>query len=551
MTPRGGTLAVVLHAHLPFVRHPEHADFLEEDWLHEAIIECYVPLLLRLEALEREGVPFRLALSLSPTLLSMLRDPLLMERCAARIERLVAFSAREVRRKGSPAAAAFYQARLTEVHAAFERRYARDLIAPFRHLRERGGLELLCCPATHAFLPLLQYAPEAVRAQISVGATLFRELFGESASGIWLPECGYYPGLDKVLAAEGIRYFLLDSHGLLDANPAPRCGTRAPVFTSAGTAAFGRDPASSEQVWSAELGYPGGPWYREFHRDLGFELDTESLAPLLLPTGERRHTGFKYWRVTSRKGGTKRPYRRDRAVAAARRDAIHFVAQRERDLGGTALAGSEHHPIAIAPFDAELFGHWWFEGPEFLEQVIRSAATSKKLCLATPSDYLRAHPQHELAEPALSSWGEGGYSSVWLDPSNDWLYRHLFIAARRMGELASEAPARPSSLLLERAMAQAARELLLAQSSDWAFLMKMGSARSYARTRAERHLADFDRLYSALRARGPAPLNHFLPEPPEWSAWLEELEGRDNLFPSLDYRLFTPERGARCERASG
>ncbi len=525
-----GSLALVLHAHLPFVRHPEHEDFLEEDWLYEAISETYLPLLQVFDGLVEDGVPFRLAMTLSPTLVSMLRDELLMSRYARRLDLLCELGGREVYRTRHDATfgpiAHFYRDHFESLRRVFHERYRRDLVSAFRRLQDAGHLDILTCNATHGFLPLMQQVPEAVRAQVTVAANHYRQHFGRDPAGIWLAECGYYPGLERLLASERIRYFFVDTHGLTDAVPRPLHGPYAPVFTEAGVAAYARDPESSQQVWSTEHGYPGDPDYREFYRDIGWDLDLDYIRPFIQPTGERKNTGFKYYRITGRTDD-KRPYD---PRAARERAAVHagnFLFNRERQIENLASRLGGRAPVVVAPYDAELFGHWWFEGPQFLDFFIRKAAYDQKTFrLVTPSDDLRESPENQVATPPLSSWGAGGYAGMWLDGSNDWIYRHLTHCAKQMVALARDFP--DAGELQRRALNQAARELLLAQSSDWAFIMKTGTMVEYAQRRTREHLLRFQRLHEQLRGGNVD------------EGWLSHVEGRDNIYPELDYRLYLP-----------
>src|SRR4051812_31196915 len=240
-----GHLCLVLHAHLPFVRHPEYDDFLEEDWLYEAITETYLPLLLAFDRLERDRVPFRVSMTLSPPLVTMLCDELLMARYAAKLDKLCELAEKEVdRTKNDPQfreVTGFYREHLAELRSAFHGKFRRNLTGAFKHFQDRGFLDIVTCCATHGFLPLMQATPQAVKAQISVAASQYRVAFGRDPKGIWLAECGYYPGVERYLAAEGIRYFFVDTHGITDASPRPVYGVYAPLFTESGVAAFGRD----------------------------------------------------------------------------------------------------------------------------------------------------------------------------------------------------------------------------------------------------------------------------------------------------------------------
>ncbi|MGI8819594.1 MAG: glycoside hydrolase family 57 protein [Chthoniobacterales bacterium] len=521
-----GYLALVLHAHLPFVRHPEHDECFEEDWLFEAITETYIPLLGMMQRLVRDQVPFRLALSITPPLCAMLQDELLQTRFVRYLERAISLAGQEMARHSRQPELAqlarFYCELLTETRRRFVEEWDCDLLSIFQQLRDAGVLELVASAATHGLLPLLAPSPQAIRAQVLIGCDVYRETFGEEPSGFWLPECAYTPELNKILQEANIRWFVLDAHGLALATPRPRRAIYAPCFTAAGPAALARDPESSRQVWSAESGYPGEPVYRDFYRDVGFDLPPAEVFPestLKIP----RFTGLKYHRVTGRTA-EKEVYDRAWAESAANSHAAHFLDSRRRQL--RELEPVDFDPIIVMPFDAELFGHWWYEGPLFLEHFIRQAAPlAGELQLTTPGEYLRTHGTQEVAAPAASSWGEGGYWAVWLDKSNAWIYPHLHAAARQMTEIARRYAAEPSPLA-ERALQQLARELLLAQSSDWAFLMRAGTAGPYATRRTTGHLQHFRALYDQLK-------NDAIDE-----AFLTKCETCDNLFPNLRWRHY-------------
>lgn len=533
-----GYLALVLHAHLPYVRHPEYDEFLEEDWLFEAIAETYLPLLDVLHAMADDGVPFQITMSLTPPLCHMVRDPLLRERTSRYLERSLELAIRETERTRGQGQleeiARFYRDRVEHLRWSWEERWKRDIISAFAQLMDRGGLEIIACAATHGFLPLMENFPEAVRAQILIGRDDFRETFGRDPVGIWLPECAYVPGLDRVLREANLRWFIIDAHGLMFGSPRPRYAIYTPCFTPGGPAAFGRDRDSSQQVWSAERGYPGDPAYRDFYRDIGFDLSMEYLAPALGENRIRKFTGFKYHRITGA-GAFKDLYRRDWAMGAADHHAGHFMNARAEQIR-KLRSNMNADPIVVSPFDAELFGHWWFEGPEFLNFFIRKAAYDQhEFKLTCPTKYLAENDTQQIVAPSASSWGHKGYWEVWLDPSNSWIYPHLHAAARRMTEMArrydrvipaDRATDNRELAQLDRGLKQMARELLLAQSSDWAFLMKTGTALNYATKRTKDHLLRFTRLYEQVRNR---KLD---------AGFLENCEWRDNIFPKVNWRYY-------------
>lgn len=518
---RRGSFALILHAHLPFVRHPEHAEFLEEQWLFEAITETYLPLIAMMQRLVRDGVPFRIAMSITPTLCAMLGDELLRERYVQYLDRTQTLIHRELDRtrgdEHQQAMAQFYLRTFEQRRTSYINEFNRDLVAAFRALRDAGALEVLACAATHAVLPLLAW-PADLRSQLAIGRDEFIRHFGAPPVGWWLPECAYSPQIGRALQEANVRWFVLDAHGLLYGKPIPRSAIYAPCHTPAGPAAFARDRETSRQVWSAHEGYPGDPVYRDFYRDIGFDLSDEQLGQ---PRG--RFTGLKYHRVTGA-DVDKQFYEPEAAQRRAQEHAEHFLQTRQHQFD--EIASTIHEPIIVAPFDAELFGHWWFEGPQFLEHFIRKTAEQDAFGLTTPTEYLERNPTQQTLEPATSSWGANGYFEVWLNDKNAWIQPHLRAAGKLMRDAARQHVTHASAFA-ERLLKQLARELLLAQASDWPFLIHAGTASDYASRRAKDHLVRFNKLHQQLAA-GRADEDV-----------LRDCEWRDSIFPELNWRYFT------------
>ncbi|HVR83472.1 MAG TPA: 1,4-alpha-glucan branching protein domain-containing protein [Planctomycetota bacterium] len=500
-----GYLSLVLHAHLPFVRHPEHPRFLEEDWLYEAIGETYIPLARMMERLLHDGVKFRLTMTLSPPLCEMLVDPLLQSRYRRHADELL-----ETVRKDRGRLEVKYQRSMDlyerTLSESLEYVQRNDLLQVFRRLQETGSLEIVTCGATHGFLPFVLDA----RPQVRTAVANYKKHFGRPPRGIWLPECAFAPGLDRILVENGIEFFYVDAHGILNGSRVPRYGIHAPIRTPAGCAVFGRDTDTSKQVWSAKEGYPGDPAYREFYRDLGFDL------------GLGRNLGIKCHRITGEVPlHLKEPYDPEAARAKASEHAFHFKFNRE--LQARYLKEKLGRvPVIVAPYDAELFGHWWFEGPLFLEALFRAMADSDVQLTHAPEVLARAGALQTL-EPAASSWGDKGYYEVWLNSTNDWIYRHQRLAEERMAELAAR---EGGSALEERALTQAAREVLLLQSSDWAFIMDTGAVAPYAHKRFKEHTLRFTRLWEMI---GKGAIDE---------TFLGDCEAKDSIFQELDYRNF-------------
>ena len=489
-----GYLGIVLHAHLPFVRHPEHARHLEERWLFEAILECYLPLLGMLDRLGAEGIPVGLTMTLTPTLADMLQDDLLRARFETYLSRLQSLQRKELRRSGDDQetgrAVHFYGSWLADARKTWERHRGDVVGALVGHVRA-GRIDLLASCATHAFLPGLLSQPESLRAQVRIGLRSFREQTGLAPVGFWLPECAYDPSFDHILGEEGVRFTVVEEHGLNYARPRPPSATYAPIASPSGVAFFARDLASGRQVWSRDEGYPGDPWYREFYRDIGFDLDEHELLGEIGPYGARVNTGLKYHRVTAPgidladKAGWNPDVAKERAWVHAG----HFVDSRRAQLKGVAHALGDTEgtpPIVCSPYDAELFGHWWFEGPWFLEGVFRRLAQQPRedaIAAITLRGFLRKHPEMVRATPAASTWGARGYSTVWMDHANAWLWRHVHHASRELARAVARKPGNHG------AIEQAAAELLLLQASDWPFILQTKTAEGYAHARARAHAA--------------------------------------------------------------
>lgn len=522
-----GYFALLLHAHLPFVRHPEHEKFLEENWLYEAITETYVPLIQMLEGWQSDGMNAPITFTVSPPLCAMLRDALLQDRYVRHLDGLIALAESEIHRTHWEPAwrnlAERYHDRFLAIRQTYFD-YGRNLVGAFRKFQDDGLIEIATSAATHAFLPLMMDHPPSVRAQIFVARDFHRECFGRDPRGIWLPECAYAEGLEEFLQQANIRWFVTETHGILHARPRPRYGVYAPIFTPNGVAAFGRDFESARQVWSKQQGYPGDGRYRDFYRDIGFDLDFDYVKNYLPAPGQRGFTGIKYHRITGG-GGEKQLYDPGAALRAADEHASHFLQARIDQLGKLGMI-LDRPPLVLAPYDAELFGHWWYEGPEFLNYFVRKAFYDQKtFILTTPDDYLRRHDTLQVATPSASSWGEEGYWRVWLNEGNEWIYPHLRVAQTRMTELADRF-SKPTPVQ-ERALRQAGRELLLAQSSDWPFILRTGTSPDYATRRVKDHLHRFLALYEQLLAKK-------INEPQ-----LSQVEQMDNIFPKLNYRLWS------------
>lgn len=521
-----GFLLIVLHTHLPFVRHPENDHSAEEGWLFEGLVECYLPLLETFEKLAGDGVPFRVTISLTPPLLEMWSDSLLQERFSRYLVDHVKLSEREIERvAAAPRArrlARMYRDRFARSEELFFGRWHGNLAAAFRRLAEAGHLEILASAATHAYLPLWHLYPEAVELQIRTGVRRYEQAFGQPPSGFWLPECGFFPGLDTLLWKAGLAYAFLDSHGVLHSTPRPRRGLHAPVHCPSGLAAFGREVFCHHLVWQKEGGYPGEAAYLDHDSDIGYELPIEDLQPFT-HCGHRVPTGLRYLRL-----GASHPsdyYDPDLAFERCASHADHFVAAFQGHVEEIHRAEGRK-PVLVALFDTEHFGHWWHEGPTWLALALRRlAAGTPTVRLTTATEYLGTFPTHQVVEPHLSSWGYQGYGETWLMGRNHWFLPTVFKALEDLRGIDSSAArgADTTQTLLEKAaFNQALRELMLAQSSDWAFILHTQTDLPYASRRLESHVGNLTNLVAQLKSGALDP------------SGLASLKERYNIFHGMD-----------------
>ena len=549
--------SLVLHTHLPMVvnhgRWPHGSD-----WLNEATFECYLPLLEVAHRLVAEGLSPKWTINLSPVLTEQLASP--------EFQKELSFYYENVRRACVDTRAHFTKEGLSDIVGLtyyweefyermweLHRRIGGDIPGTFADLQRGGHLEIITCAATHGYLPLLS-RDESIHLQLRTAVEMHKRHFGPAPRGIWLPECAYRQryewtaptgpergrdrrmraGIEELLAAHGLEYFVADSHLVAAGEPvflyrdyvgmrgeiapgtAPmpvgeRRSPYAPYRVASrggnGSAiAFIRDPRTTLQVWSRERCYPGEYHFLEFHK-------------------KHFPGGLRFWRITDNAGdfGTKQVYEPKVAAEKVGLQAAHFVGlvketiEQVRD-GQTALVCS--------PYDSELFGHWWFDGPQWLEQVVREMSRNGVRPMTLGEALKVVPPQGPLQLPE-GSWGEGGDHRVWLNQDTEWTWDRVYSAEREWVEHLRQGDGGRSEL--KRVLSQASRELMLLQASDWQFLITTGSARDYAERRVAEHYAEFKRLSEmANTLRQDQPLSI------EAADTLRRLEREDFVFPNLE-----------------
>lgn len=465
-------LVLALHAHLPDVRDRAVEAPWTEDWFFEALRDVYLPLWRLGDGWMRDGLPVSMVLSLSPPLLALLQDRRLGHVFVERTEAGI----RLAEHLGHAGLGARWRQALQTYEAV-----QGDLVRACVDLFDAGVYEPFTSAATHGLLPLLHSVDARLaRAQIRVGLREFEGRTGRRPVGLWLPECSFDPALAAELGRARVPSFFVEAHGAEGA----RMGTAAPIQCPEGPVAFPRDPSSALQVWSPDGGFPGHPAYRDFHSDGSDRVDRSLRRRFGLP-GDDRPLGLKFWAVTGRT--EKAPYEPEVAHRQVVRDARRFV--QDRLHMGRAHSEATGWPLVVgAPFDAELFGHWWSEGAAWLDQVVRESVAGG-LRVQGPGAVIRSGLPMEVRRPRVSTWGQGGHLQTWLGRSNAWVQDEVARIGRAMIRAAADADGADGERL--DAMAEST---LRVQASDWPFLMGGGAFAEHAAQRVRREAERFERL---------------------------------------------------------
>lgn len=564
-----GYFVCVLHMHLPFVlnhgRWPHGSD-----WLSEVAVHCYLPLLQVFLRLVREGISPRLTVSISPVLCEQLTSDAFQKEIQIYLDHRLSYCVQnrqyfsETGEGVFEGLTDFWKEYYTWALGFFSQTLKGDIVRSLRELAEEGHIELVTTPATHGYLPLLG-SEESIAFQLRQAVTTHKRHFGQTPRGVWLSECGYRPGytwtfpagakkgsvsyprrgIEEFVAENGLDYFFADSHLVTGGEPPSiykgslphrerAAGWVLPPFPAkerssyeaylvssgqtGGVAVFPRDPKTTVQVWSREGGYPGDSWYLDFHK---------------------RHFpgGLKFWRVTDPRGdlAKKEVYSPQKAQERVRGHAHHFV-ELVKDLlkDYSTLSGKEG--VVCSFYDAELFGHWWFEGPEWLYHVLR-LLREDGVETTTGSGYLLSYPPTKAITLPEGSWGEGGDHRVWLNKETEWTWGRIYEAEEEIWSLVRRASG-VKSKVVDRLLSQVARELLLLQASDWQFLITTRAAQDYACMRFAEHYADFKKLAfltrMALDQEDPTAQENLIAEE---EGFLSQKEQQDFLFPDVDFRI--------------
>jgi 1,4-alpha-glucan branching enzyme len=524
--------SLMLHGHIPYCR-KSGVWPAGEEWLFEAMNETYLPLLSVLRQFVFDHIRPRLMIGIVPVLAEQLADDYMKDRFAQYMQDKIGRASKDVERyrenEDRRQVAEYWLNRFQNHYHHYQNVFYRDILGTLKWLQDEGVVELVASAATHGFLPLME-RDSSIFAQVRIGIETYRKYFGRSPRGFWVPECAYRPeqfspkenrvrkGIDQWLAGEGIEYFFVENIGLTRAGfvenqhgePAPT--TDRGYRLASGVAVFGRNEATGKQVWSPVAGYPGDPNYLEFH-----SKDPES--------------GLHYWRVTGK--AEKDIYRPDLAREKAAEHADHFVSLLKQEEARRRGRIHEAPPVIVSPYDCELFGHWWHEGPVWIDRLFRKLSIDEAVqCLGLSDVVDRYGATFSSIKMGPSTWGLNADFTVWQNPDHGWIWPYINSCSREMEEILAllESQGRPANDRDLRIVRQLGRELLLMQGSDWPFLLFTAQAKEYANQRFHHHHQRFQKLTWAAKNLGES--NRLKDRE------LQSMEDVDSLWPDLDYNLF-------------
>ena len=553
-----GSFVFMLHSHLPYYRMAGMWPFGEEN-LYECMSETYVPLLNAISELyEEEGIKAKLTVGITPILAEQLNDEHLKEGFVQYLDSRIKAVSEDLERYPNPNVphsqhlkylAKYYFDWFNHIKDSFVNKYNKDLISAFKKYQDLGCIEITTSGATHGFSPLLA-TDTNLNAQFKVGSDTTKRLFGKKAKGCWLPECAYRqgyefigkdgkkkwrPAIEVTLQNNDIEYFFTESHvieggnsvgerrvvgiyGNIEYIPLPqREATGYDTYSAywlpdAQVAVMGRNDRAGFQVWSAADGYPGDGCYREFHK-------------------KDDNSGMNYWRITSPKTdlGDKMLYDPVLAMNQVNSNSDHYTTLIYHLLNDYKKSHNGKEGLIMVSFDTELYGHWWFEGVEFIKQVIRKMNNFiPEIERCTAGEYLEKHPPVDTIQIPESSWGQGGHFYVWLNHLTEWMWPIINGCEKRIIDIVSKYEKIPEDKLLHRALNQLARENLLLQSSDWPFLITTWQAKDYATDRFREHVDRFEYIADMIESGN---IN---------DEELKKIEAIDNCFSVIDYRVYLP-----------
>jgi 1,4-alpha-glucan branching enzyme len=568
MPEKLGSFALVLHSHLPWVLN--HGVWPHgTSWVNEAAAETYIPLLQELYKLIDEGYHPKMTLGLTPILCEMLRHPSFINDFQGYLDEKIhaaEFDNQDFTENkyevGRIRLTKWWEEFYDRVKDDFTHRFNKDIVGAFKKLQDQELIDIITCGATHGYSPLLS-KDTSIDAQFKTAVDNYKRHFGIAPSGVWLPECAYRPGyrwknpitgeefnrpgIEYFLAKNGLRYFFIDTALLLGGKSQGVYAARFPLLkelwkqfadqyqeipvsfeksqyeaylvstdlsTPAPVGFFTRDEKTGIVVWSGEHGYPGCAEYLDFHK-------------------KHYPGGLRYWKVTGAKVdlGKKMLYWPDDVPGKLDENASHYI-NLAKDILREYRVKYNNNGIIVAPYDCELFGHWWFEGNWWLARVLRWMEDDPEIELTNTRKYIDQNPPNKVVSIIEGSWGQASSHWVWLNEWTIWTWKLVYEVEEKTENIMKK-HGRTEDENLKKILKQLARESLLLQSSDWQFLITTWSARDYAENRVSLHYENYSRLYKMAEKYA----NGEYVEEGEWH-FLGSLEANDGIFPDIDLEPF-------------
>lgn len=528
-------LVLVLTAAQDYLRHvndDEKKYAAVTNSLFESISDTYIPLLKMMENLERNNVSFKIALTLSPMLCTLLEDPVIQKQYNDWLDKKIEFGQKEIARTASNPKllklAKYWFEKNQGDKLAFES-YGQRIIKKLSEYQKKGCIEILATCGTDMFLPFYNEMTEVINAQIEAGLYSYRSFFGEVPDGFWLPQMGYYPGIEKNIKNYGMNYTILDTRSFLFSEIEPKNGIFTPARFTNALGVFSCDPETEDEIYGEE-GFSRDAVFRNEARDVGYMLSQEELEPFVEKGTSRYSLGYKYWNKSAIEqeelgdaNDLENIYSPSDACDCCDKFARSYVEKKKEILEKAASCIDKDASLVVA-VDLNKLRKNWVEGIQWIEKVLKYAEESDletvlpKTLVGNPFELQRIKPYYGASSGT-------GYGEDLLSSKNNWMMKYVRKAGERMVDLAERFPAETG--LKARLLNLGAKELMLAQSCGWAKMIDSDEFPEYAESRFKQSINDFTAVFDALGSNTVS------------TEWLTNLENKHQFFPWMNYRIFS------------
>ncbi|MBP5403149.1 MAG: DUF1957 domain-containing protein [Treponema sp.] len=530
----GKNISLLINLHHPYIRNAEESslDNAQENALFfEKISNVYIPLLNMLSNLEKDKVEAKIAIVFSSPLCALMSDPSIKKQYVNYLDNLIEFGKKEVLRtktvKELNKSAVEYLENVMETKRYFTEVYEQNLLKYFSMFFKKGIIEILATCGTYMFMPHYADMSEILNAQVETGLYSVRYYFGMSAEGFFLPELGYAPGIEKTLRMYGVNYTIVPSQSFLLGEVTPENGIFTPARCYNCLSLFATDKIN--------LKYNSNPVYKNKNKDIAWELEPSEITPFIKKGQARTGSGFCYWNnsysdADSNSKNFKKPefiYNSENAKNQTLIDAEDFVSSYKSRLEEASKIIKNNDVSLTCVFDDEMLYQTWSEGLVWFENVVRKFSESG-IKVASFSDLLYDKYSLQKIVPYFASGSAESYGEDYLSNKNGYMLRYLKKACERIVDLAERFP--DDSGLKVRLLNLGSRELMLAQSSEWAKMIETDYYADYAKKAFKESIIAFTAVFDALGSNTVS------------TEWLCNLEKEHPIFPWMNFRIFCPKR---------